>query len=203
MLFELDLTSLKHWNFSTLLGHSVMRLIKCSDKSFEEYTGQQHPAYAILSHTWDAEEVTFRDFYQKNPRKSSGSRQKVLDCCERALKDDLAYLWVDTCCIDKSSSAELSEAINSMFTWYADSTRCYVYLNDFDTKDRSSDLTKCRWFTRGWTLQELIAPVDCRFYDKYWRYIGSKSELCSALCTITGTDNAPRKYPGLMQARNR
>lgn len=121
-----------------------MRLIECSNKSFKEFTGQHRPAYAILSHTWDAEEVTFKNFHKKSPRNSSGSRQKILDCCERALKDDLAYLWVDTCCIDKSSSAELSEAINSMFNWYADSSRCYVYLNDFDSKDRASHLTKCR-----------------------------------------------------------
>jgi hypothetical protein len=91
-----------------------------------------------------------------------------------------------SCCIDKTSSAELSEAINSMFRWYKNAAVCYVYLSDVS---RSDDLTpsmsKSRWFTRGWTLQELLAPSVIVFYSAEWQHLGTKSQLSRLLLTIT------------------
>jgi hypothetical protein len=126
------------------------------------------PRYAILSHTWgsDAEEVTFKDVINGKGREKKGYL-KLIFCGQQAARHNLEYFWVDTCCIDKSSSAELSEAINSMFRWYNDSEKCYVYLSDVsnsnsgtqdDYLDLKPDFGESRWFTRGWTLQELLAP---------------------------------------------
>ncbi|KAJ4224929.1 hypothetical protein NW757_014308 [Fusarium falciforme] len=91
------------------------------------------------------------------------------------------YVWVDTFCIDKASSAELSEAINSMYKWYGDSNICYVYLCDVHPEDGSYGgpgraFRESRWFTRGWTLQELLAPPLVEFFDSSWRSIGLKCE---------------------------
>jgi hypothetical protein len=111
--------------------------------------------YAILSHTWEAEEVTFEDLQNRTATKKAGYN-KIRFCGEQARRDGLQYFWVDTCCIDKSSSAELSEAINSMYSWYRESTKCYVYLPDvqktaINTNEWAwkSAFRKSRWFTRG------------------------------------------------------
>ncbi|OIW27820.1 hypothetical protein CONLIGDRAFT_551906, partial [Coniochaeta ligniaria NRRL 30616] len=101
-----------------------------------------------------------------------------------AFRDGLAYVWIDTICIDKSSSAELSEAINSMFKWYRNAAICYAYLSDVP----QVRLEYSRWFTRGWTLQEMIAPQELRFYDANWDALGTKSDLLDRLCDITGVD---------------
>lgn len=97
--------------------------------------------------------------------KHTSGYHKVLATCKQARHDGLKYAWVDTGCIDKSSSAELSEAINSMYTWY-EATICYVYLSDLTASDTFDSLRKSRWFTRGWTLQELIAPDNVQLYTK-------------------------------------
>ncbi|KUI59526.1 Vegetative incompatibility protein HET-E-1 [Cytospora mali] len=111
--------------------------------------------------------------------------------CWQAAKDGLKYAWVDTCCIDKSSSAELSEAINSMFRWYQRSARCYVYLSDIRSGPSWRDeLARCRWFTRGWTLQELLAPRQIHFFDQDWKYLCMKIEIIKEISTITGIDEA-------------
>src|SRR5450432_838940 len=126
--------------------------------------------YAILSHIWEAEEVTFEDLQNGTGTKKAGYN-KIRFCGEQARRDSLQYFWVDTCCIDKSSSAELQEAINSMFRWYHNAGKCYVYLSDVSISgsiknDQFSQWTwepafrKSRWFARGWTLQELIAPAS-------------------------------------------
>ncbi|CAJ2510237.1 Uu.00g061370.m01.CDS01 [Anthostomella pinea] len=135
------------------------------------------PPYAILSHTWgdDEDEVTFQDMTEQTGRSKRGY-QKIKFCCEQAAEDDLKHSWVDTCCIDKFNSTELNEAINSMFRWYQDATRCYVYLSDVsksvnlqvDELSRpvwKSGFRNSRWFTRGWTLQELIAPSSVEFFE--------------------------------------
>jgi hypothetical protein len=107
--------------------------------------------------------------------------------CKLASGDGLAYVWVDTCCIDKSSSAELTEAINSMFVWYKRATVCYVYLSDLESSaDVSTALKDCRWFRRGWTLQELIAPQKVNFYDQNWQFKGCKNRLLEEISGITG-----------------
>ncbi|EKG18464.1 Heterokaryon incompatibility [Macrophomina phaseolina MS6] len=111
-----------------------MRLLRLEDDSgfsLVEFSGRDFPQYAILSHTWgaDHEEVTFRDLTEGTGKSKAGYR-KLTFCAKQAVHDNLQFFWVDTCCIDKSSSAELSEAINSMFRWYQDTARCYVYLSD-------------------------------------------------------------------------
>ncbi|KAK0701410.1 hypothetical protein B0T21DRAFT_378898 [Apiosordaria backusii] len=107
-----------------------------------------------------------------------------------ARKHGLQHAWVDTCCIDKTSSAELAEAINSMYAWYARATVCFVYLSDLDPVAAQNNLEealpKCRWFTRGWTLQELIAPKHVIFFDKAWNERGTKAGLSGLLSNITG-----------------
>src|ERR1700760_1117571 len=124
------------------------------------------PPYAILSHTWggDEEEVVFEDFVEGSRLSSSAQSKagyrKIQFCGEQATRDGYQHFWVDTCCINKSNHSELSEAIISMFRWYRNSAKCYVYLADVSTKDWrwKPAFRKSRWFSRGWTLQELIAP---------------------------------------------
>ncbi|KAI6142632.1 heterokaryon incompatibility protein-domain-containing protein [Pisolithus tinctorius] len=157
--------------------------------------------YAILSHRWEMEvdydEMTglmkMDDQDRDEIRQRKGYR-KIIKSCEQALKDGYAWLWVDTCCIDKRSSAELSEAINSMYRWYRNAQRCYVYLNDVDGLAFPAEQDFSRfdkfhgwpeWFSRGWTLQELIAPREVEFFNKSWMSIGTKQDLTSTLQIIT------------------
>ena len=129
----------------------LLRIQDDGEFSLVGFFGDNIPPYAILSHTWgaDSEEVTFQDIV-KGGGKSKLGYEKIQFCGEQAAKDNLAYFWVDTCCIDKTSSAELSEAINSMFNWYARSECCYAYLVDVHTV---SGIGRSRWSTRGWTFQ--------------------------------------------------
>jgi hypothetical protein len=178
-----------------------MRLLErnnSSEFSLTQDFGDDIPRYAILSHTWgaDTEEVTFRDLMD-GTGKSKAGYNKIQFCGEQARRDGLQYFWVDTCCIDKSNNNELSEAINSMFRWYRNAAKCYVYLSDvprpaFDMNDRSNQLPwesafrRSRWFTRGWTLQELIAPASVEFFSKDWEQLGNKPSLKRHICEITG-----------------
>ncbi|KAE9379683.1 HET-domain-containing protein, partial [Stipitochalara longipes BDJ] len=142
--------------------------------------------YAILSHRWgkDTEEVTYRDLIDGTGKNKVGYK-KIRFCGEQARRDGWHYFWVDTCCIDKSSSAELSEAINSMFSWYKNSTICYVFMDDV-TEHTCENLVGSKWFTRGWTLQELIAPSNVVFYDSLWNRLGTKKTLQGDITSITG-----------------
>src|SRR5204862_6505902 len=141
-----------------------------------------------LSHTWDkAGEVLFSDLSsQLETARSKPGFAKIEATCHKALEDGFLYAWVDTCCIDKSSSAELSEAINSMFRWYQNAAVCYVFLSDFSAGDSLQSLTRCRWFTRGWTLQELLASTNVEFRDSSWNMLGTKKTLCERISNITG-----------------
>ncbi|KAJ4117609.1 hypothetical protein NW768_010976 [Fusarium equiseti] len=161
-----------------------MWLINTKTLELEEFLSLA-PSYAILSHTWEKEEVTFVDWQYNLPeaRKKSGFR-KIHKSCEQALKDGHSYLWCDTNCIDKRSSAELSEAINSMFKWYQNSAICYAYLADVPPGDMSS-FSASRWFTRGWTLQELLAPKSLTFYANDWSELGTRSLLSRRIFNIT------------------
>ena len=146
--------------------------------------------YAILSHRWGLakDEVSYLDMQNGLARQKKGF-QKIKACCRQALRDGLEYIWVDTCCIDKSSSAELSEAINSMYEYYKQSTICYAYLfdvnSDEDIYSVGSTFRSSQWFTRGWTLQELIAPANITFFAKDWSVISQKSEISKVLHEIT------------------
>lgn len=117
----------------------------------------------------------------------------------QACSDGLKYIWIDSCCIDKTSSSELAESINSMFRWYEESEVCYVYLSDFVSglsrscaedpvsfnPEQLAIFGSCRWFSRGWTLQELLAPKHVIFYDSQWKFFGQMNELASTIANIT------------------
>jgi hypothetical protein len=163
-----------------------MRLLNAKTLELTQFAGDI-PPYAILSHTWGAEEVTFQDITSPERDKKKGFA-KILGCCRQALMDTLEWVWIDTCCIDKTSSAELSEAINSMYAWYRDSQVCYVYLEDVFSSPPAffeSEFRSARWFTRGWCLQELIAPQTLEFFNSNWHEIGSKFSLCDLIRNIT------------------
>ncbi|KAL2133025.1 hypothetical protein VTI74DRAFT_2997 [Chaetomium olivicolor] len=210
-----------------------MRLLRTDTLELVEFIGRV-PPYVILSHTWGRDEVTFEDLLPlpKAAVKKKAGYAKLLGCSSRAAADGYEYIWVDTCCIDKSSSAELSEAINSMYRWYQEAHICYAYMSDvsLDTPahgqgiDTASSATQTglkkvgvevpstrlslhtipsilrdydklprtfensRWFTRGWTLQELIAPPHVEFYAHDWREIGTKFSLRRVISKVTGID---------------
>jgi hypothetical protein len=167
-----------------------MRLLDTSTLRFEEFLGKGIPRYAILSHTWGTGEVSFQDM-QDVKGKDKGGYSKITSCCALAASDGWKYVWIDTCCIDKTSSAELSEAINSMFEWYKNAAVCYAYLADIFSPEvydlhKDSGFQESRWFTRGWTLQELLAPSMVIFYDRDWKEIGTKSSLSAEISDKTG-----------------
>lgn len=195
-----------------------MRLINVQNLTFVEVSvSDMKDHYAILSHTWDVEEVSFTELssFRHVPEvRLKRGFAKIEGACRQAEKDRLDFLWVDTCCIDKSSSAELSEAINSMYQYYRNATVCYVYLADvagghytafsrLETVTTTKEyleythqaLEGSRWFTRGWTLQELIAPKWVEFYDSSWASIGSKSQLAQELARITSIDQVVLENP--------
>ena len=153
----------------------------------KEFNESELPEYAILSHTWEKEEVLFSDLpLLPNSAEANPVYAKILSFCDLARAQGYRYAWVDTCCIDKTSTVELGEAINSMYRWYQKAGICHVYLRDYQP-DRD-ELKECKWFKRGWTLQELIAPCEINFYDKEWHLVGTKTQLRSRLCDITGID---------------
>ena len=172
-----------------------MRLINTSTCLFEEFMGRDIPKYAILSHTWEEEEVSFKDMSDPSCHNKKGYR-KIKMTCQVASQAGLSYAWIDTCCIDKSSSAELTEAINSMYRWYRRSDICYAFLTDLPASvSLDAALKSCRWFTRGWTLQELIAPDHIYFFDQDWNLRGSKRDLVEVLSRITSIDASVLRHP--------
>lgn len=177
-----------------------MRLLEHHpDGSFsltEDSMGKSTPDYAILSHTWGEEEVSFKDLIDGTGKSKDGYK-KIRFCARQAAKDRLKYFWVDTCCIDKSSSAELQEALNSMFRWYQNAAKCYVYLSDvWESKRKASDrfhkyawesaFLESRWFSRGWTLQELLAPNIVEFFSQEGKQLGDKRTLERQIHEISG-----------------
>jgi hypothetical protein len=220
-----------------------MRLLKYEEYgelTISSFDDNAIPPYAILSHTWgaDIEEVTFTDL-TKNSGKDKPGYKKIRLCGEQASRDGLEYFWIDTCCINKENQAELSLAIDSMFRWYRNSARCYVYLSDVSSQTSNTDpehsvhqsdlqisrwftwiwiflivqpifrwypstirrfftlsdvcspqaceskLQRSRWFTRGWTLQELLAPRVFEFFSREWCKLGDKISLKSEIYEVT------------------
>ncbi|KAJ4305075.1 hypothetical protein N0V90_000605 [Kalmusia sp. IMI 367209] len=157
------------------------------------------PCYAILSHTWEEDqeqEVTFQDL-KEGIRKKKNGYEKIQFCRQQAERDRLRYFWVDTCCINKIHIVELQGAINSMFRWYRNATKYYVYLRDvstagMETSNESASLNwesafrNSRWFTRGWTLQELLAPRSVEFFSREHTMLGDKRTLEQQIHEITG-----------------
>jgi ankyrin repeat protein len=158
-----------------------MRLLNTDNFEVKEFRDDEVPRYAILSHTWDEEEVTFQDIEGTRAANKKGY-EKVKSCCSVARANGLKYVWIDTCCINKTSSAELSEAINSMYRWYQEADVCYSYLADVSSK---AIFSGSRWFTRGWTLQELIAPSTVIFLNNEWKEIGTKASLRQDISNCT------------------
>jgi hypothetical protein len=165
------------------------------------------PPYAILSHTWeDSQEVTFDDINEDSRSRYKRWRasvrmlqrkagyDKLRFCAKQANRDGLQYFWVDTCCINKSDPRELETAINSMFCWYKNASKCYVYLSDVIVEHQSGGgqdpawqlaFVKSRWFTRGWTLQELLAPAVVEFFSKEGKCLGNRLKLKEIIHDIT------------------
>lgn len=173
-------------------GIMAIRLIDTTTLKLRVFTGE-FPEYGILSHTWTMdEEVDFQEMTgiskdHNHPAATKPGYRKIQAICSKAKSHGLQFTWVDTCCIDKTSSAELSEAINSMFKWYQKAVTCYVYLEDLPAKsDLVTSFQHCRWFTRGWCLQELLAPKDLRFYNQLWKFVGAKSRLKKDISKFTG-----------------
>ncbi|KAH9204262.1 NACHT domain-containing protein [Leptodontidium sp. 2 PMI_412] len=189
-----------------------MRLLQYnndSDFSLTEFDESDTPEYAILSRTWgqdNSKEVTYAEVISGTGQDKEGVK-KIRFCGEQARQDGLPYFWVDTCCINKQNKAELRHSINSMFRWYRNASRCYVYLSDVSTRkrkasDQSSEHTwdlsfrESRWFTRGWTLQELLAPASVEFFSFEGNRLGDKSSLQKQICKATNIS------PSALQAKS-
>ncbi|KAH6616119.1 heterokaryon incompatibility protein-domain-containing protein [Chaetomium sp. MPI-SDFR-AT-0129] len=178
----------------------IMWLINTKSLVLEYFTSPPEQ-YAALSHMWTAnQEISFQEFHRLQEVNHSAGDQstsqlraktgykKILQCCKLAVDEGLQYAWVDTCCIDKTSSAELSESINSMFTWYKYATVCFTYLADVQSTSDTyrPDGTASQWYFRGWTLQELVAPLYVNFYNSQWQKLGTKWSLRKEISSITG-----------------
>ncbi|RYP73942.1 hypothetical protein DL769_004113 [Monosporascus sp. CRB-8-3] len=169
-----------------------MRLLNVDTFTLDIFDVAHAPNYAILSHTWgkDSEEVSYDDVSAGRLARAETRPNKVSGCCKQAKKDGYKYVWIDTCCINKTDSVELQEAINSMFRWYQKAQICYAFLSDVppgaDPHDPQSEFFSSRWFRRGWTLQELLAQPNVRFYDSVWSHLGTKGDLSDAIENITG-----------------
>ncbi|PNP51259.1 hypothetical protein THARTR1_08163 [Trichoderma harzianum] len=167
-----------------------MRLLHASEWRMADFISDDAiPPYAILSHTWGLDEVTYHDWRNLSisEAKLKAGCAKILAFREQGVRDGLEWVWVDT----YSSSAELTEAINSMFRWYTNADVCHVLLSDVEaTSDRvvlEDRMAKSRWFTRGWTLQELLAPPPEKliFYSSDWTRLGSKTDFVDIVSSIT------------------
>lgn len=178
-----------------------MRLLRYGEKgelTTAEFDEDRKPPYAILSHRWGpkADEVTFEDV-AGNTGNSKTGYEKIRFCAENTRRDGLEYFWIDTCCINKTNKAEYSHAIKSMFRWYQKAVKCYVYLSDVSINKRKGDerdseftwepaFRVSTWFTRGWTLQELLAPSVVEFFSHEGKLLGSKTSLAQQIHEITG-----------------
>jgi hypothetical protein len=192
-----------------------MRLLHTRELRFEEFFDDQIPDYAILSHRWGDGEISYQtlnsviempssDPKKLTHRKLSGPGFDKIRNFRQKVGQSWDWVWIDTCCINKESSAELSEAINLMYRWYKYAKTCYIYLSDVECAGRAGQrrntdvidevelqqIKASQWFTRGWTLQELLAPRTALFFDKNWSYIGARVNpaLCAAISQTTGIE---------------
>ncbi|XPT00388.1 hypothetical protein M3J09_009542 [Ascochyta lentis] len=184
-----------------------MNLLKTDTYEVVRASGST-PRYAILSHRWESEEITFdimktiKPSAMRSPSFSSipaslrASAAKIRGACAIAQQQGFGHIWIDTCCIDKTKSEELRYALNMMFKWYQNAAVCYTYFNDItfsapnermfmsDRNDRRGQASE--WFERGWTLQELLAPREMQFYDKRWKFMGTRGELAKLVGRVSG-----------------
>ena len=195
-----------------------MRLLHSTEWRFQEFFDDEIPPYAILSHRWGPDEVSYQSLQSAIREMEAGGEPtlpgkgflKIQKCRQLAATGQYEWVWIDTCCINKESSAELSEAINSMYRWYFNARICYIYLADVQeisapplykgepqdeglmlkrARERAlEDFKKSEWFSRGWTLQELLAPVSAVFYDTSWRLFNTRDNLAEVIHAITGIE---------------
>ncbi|KXJ86511.1 heterokaryon incompatibility protein-domain-containing protein [Microdochium bolleyi] len=166
-----------------------MFLINTTTLRLEYFIGEHIPPYSILSHRWEDEEVDHQTFKSAHRGANLKGYDKIAAACAQSLRQGIDYTWVDTCCIDKTSSAELTESINSMFAWYEKAVVCFAFLCDVNPNAQNpSDTTieSSEWLKRGWTLQELLAPRKVEFYASDWTYIATRHELAVKLSLATG-----------------
>jgi hypothetical protein len=184
----------------------MIPLLNARTYQFQEFH-DNIPPYVIFSHTWDKDEIRFQDlieitkdeYFQGMWRKTLAQPRLRMEERRRCSKlfgflalvarnySEQGWVWVDSSCIDKSSSAELSESIVSMFRWYQEATVCIAHLSDVTNKE---DFRKARWFTRGWTLQELLAPKDVIFYNQNYSQKWTRNEVQCEIESITGIPRA-------------
>jgi hypothetical protein len=176
----------------------LLSLLSSGDFELTSVDDEYPPDYAILSHTWGNEEVTYSELIDSAGKEKSGiGWSKLHFCARRAAADGIPYFWVDTCCINKSTSVELQSAINSMFQWYKRAVKCYVYLPDVSVPEGVNDaeasrtawieaFRRSRWFTRGWTLQELVAPDNVEFWSVEVKRLGDRLSLLDEIRGVTG-----------------
>ncbi|KAK2596401.1 hypothetical protein N8I77_013293 [Diaporthe amygdali] len=182
-----------------------MRLLDTTSLEFHvgEHATFRHEGYATLSHRWVGQEITLDQFgshveeLRSSARPLSPQLEKIRATCATARSKGIKWIWIDSCCIDKRDMVELTESINSMYKWYRDSVLCIVYLYDVKKNDAVSITNPhifnridrdepSEWFSRGWTLQELLAPREMEFYDKEWTYMGTKKDMKTSLGKVTG-----------------
>lgn len=191
-----------------------MRLLNVRTFEIQDF-GIPIPDYAIVTHRWTGKEVTLQQWQQylstsfPDPDYESGDGlSKIINSCSLAQEQGIHWIWLDTCCIDKTNNVELGEAINSMYSWYQRAKVCYAYLSDVDwyepqpeiDNQDDNDAREARglaareafihsnWFTRGWTLQELLAPGEVQFYDRSWNFVGTKLTLAPAIAAASKID---------------
>jgi hypothetical protein len=167
-----------------------MRLLNSSTYQLHEFNEPEKP-YAIFSHTWGSDEVSLQD-YQESIAQTKKGFQKIKLCCDQAAKDKIPWVWIDTCCMNRLDSAERSEVLHSNYKWLENATKCYAYLSDVSSSADSWESTfkSCKWFTRQFTLQELVAPPEVVFFAQDWVQVGTRKSLHSIISGITGIQPA-------------
>lgn len=198
-----------------------MRLLHAKTLRLLEFPFDENiPEYAILSHTWGAsgDEVTLKDLHSWTPWfKRKPGWGKIKGLCRQALTDGIEYVWIDTCCLDRPKSAQPATAVTAavyhheiqlMWRYYAGARVCYAHLADVHDSPKTnpespgSSFRRSRWFTRGWTVPEMLAPLFVRFYDASWKYVGSKAELSKTIEEVTGIDTAVVRSPAEVGRRS-
>lgn len=175
-----------------------MRLLNTKTRQFAEFHDSEIPHYAILSHRWGGDEVSYSDFVACQKKDTAGYI-KIIEACDLAADYyDYDWIWIDTCCINKDSSTEVSEAINTMYRWYRNAELCLAYLRDVSSKPEGStgpayeafllEIRNSEWFTRGWTLQELLAPPEVVFVSNQWQPVGTRNGYATVISEITNID---------------
>ncbi|KAL2106812.1 hypothetical protein VUR80DRAFT_6186 [Thermomyces stellatus] len=168
-----------------------MRLLHTRTLNLEQfYDLQTRPHYVVLSHTWEPGHLNYADLTDRRERALSGPGSALVHhACDVALKLGYEYIWIECICVDGSSTAEVSEAVNSAFRWFQKAAVCLVYLADLPAGSPNDDTSwrRCEWWTRAWTLPELLAPSTVHFYDKDWNFRGTKTSppLLGIIARIT------------------